>query len=384
MAIHLDNILRVNDPSGFVYYLGTLKPTQIKQLTFVPVVNSSGSEGSEFLNERPENGYQRSGDPKRMLEISEFFSEHNAAVIPPVVLSSRKTWTFKSYGKPPDFGSIEATDLAAIIDGQHRLGGLLKLANHPHATQELKERPIPFMAIDQLPAEQEQEEFIVINDTQKGVKKSLLHFLRREDTFPGQAAMALMEDASSVFKDRIDPQKKNDWTLILFGAAKECIELLFPKSFASVKQFDPYRDDESVRTAAFAMVLEYWEQVSKAFPEQWSDIQLMPPVGCTKTKEMPGTTKFRHRLLEETGIRAFSKLGNELFKRFWNKDKQSPYWAEIVVHLEKLAKSDTVQLVLSKPKMDSRVAEFDKALKSTGKAGVTAIFTYIEDELNKS
>ena len=38
MTVEVRNVLRVEDPIGVVYYLGTIKPQQIKELTFVPVV----------------------------------------------------------------------------------------------------------------------------------------------------------------------------------------------------------------------------------------------------------------------------------------------------------------------------------------------------------
>ena len=45
------------------------------------------------------------------------------------------------------FGSIEATDQAAIIDGQHRLGGLSMIAHDGESSDEALHRNIPFMAV---------------------------------------------------------------------------------------------------------------------------------------------------------------------------------------------------------------------------------------------
>jgi DNA-sulfur modification-associated len=84
--------------------------------------------------------------------------------------------------------------VAAIIDGQHRLGGLLRLVNDGEVGDELKSRPIPFMAIELMDMDREKQEFVDINYNQQGVKKSLIHYLNREDNFFGKAAAALMED----------------------------------------------------------------------------------------------------------------------------------------------------------------------------------------------
>ena len=116
-----------------------------------------------------------------------------------------------------------ADRLAAIVDGQHRLGGLWRLAHDDSLPDEIRDKPIPFMAILDMCLEREREEFVVINGKQIGVKKSLIRYLGREDTFQGRAADALMNDEESVFRGRIDEQKARDWTLILFGAAQECV-----------------------------------------------------------------------------------------------------------------------------------------------------------------
>lgn len=47
------------------------------------------------------------------------------------------------------------------------------MAIDPDVQEILKQRPIPFMAIDNLELTTEEQEFIDINDNQKGVKKSL-------------------------------------------------------------------------------------------------------------------------------------------------------------------------------------------------------------------
>lgn len=92
MSVELKNVLRIEDPSGFTYFLGSLMPRNIKELTFVPVVSKSSQAGtSASLNENEDQGYQRAGDPKRMEKIKSYVIENPDCVIPPVLLSARES-----------------------------------------------------------------------------------------------------------------------------------------------------------------------------------------------------------------------------------------------------------------------------------------------------
>lgn len=384
MPCELKNVLKVVDPTGLTYYLGTITPEEIKALTFVPVVTETSQQDNEVerLKEVP-GGYQRSGDTKRMIKIKEFIVKRPSCLIPPVLLSARGKWKFTpSSSTNKNIGTIQADEQAAIIDGQHRLGGLLQLAVDDNISDDLKKRPIPFMAIDSMDLDIEKQEFVDINGNQKGVKKSLLVYLEREDNFSAMAALALMEDEESVFKGRIDTQKKHDWTVFLFGAAKECIDLTYSRSFIIPKGFDPF-SSKDVRPAAIEFVLNYWRAVRDAMPEFWADMDKMPNFGVKKSKDKPGTTGFDYRLLEETGIRAFSKLASELFVTTWIDGMKSPSFELITNYLDQLAAREQVKLVLSKPSKNEEVLKIDSDLRSTGKAGVDAIFIHLKSELQR-
>jgi len=381
MPVELKNVLKVDDPSGFTYYLGSLTPNHIKELTFVPVVTKSPQAGTSLaLNERDEQGYQRAGDPARMEKIRAFVLNAPDCVIPPVLLSARGKWHFTPSSASKYFGALVAEDLAAIIDGQHRLGGLWKLVNDPEATSQLKERPIPFMLIEDMNIDKEQGNFIDINDNQQGVKKSLIKYLTRSQTFVGQAALALMEEEDSVFAGRITIQRKEDWSLILFGAAEECVALMFDSAFTTTTGFKPDATPEN-RTKAITLLLDYWRSVSKCFSEFWSDMDRMPPVHGPRTDTHPGTRSFEFRVLEETGIRAISKLGSFIFRQTWVPASSSPAWDQIETLLTQLSQEPKVRLALTKPTKNPAVLEMDPFLKSSGKAGVTAIYTQLETAL---
>ena len=384
MSTILTNILRIQDPTGLSYCLGTLSASEIKQLTMVPVVTESiPTDGDEYLqlNENSDHGYQRAGETKRMIQITNFVKDRPPCVIPPVLLSCRGKWTFVSDKNNSDYGTLEADELAAIVDGQHRLGGLWRLVNDDNIPDEVRDKPIPFMAILDMPLEREREEFVDINGKQIGVKKSLIAYLDREDTFVGRAADALMNDEESVFRGRIDEQKQRDWTLILFKAAQECVGEMFGSEL-TVK-FDPEHNEDQ-QEMGLEFVLRYWQIVSESLPQYWSDVELLPVVGTKKSKDRPGRSKFRYRLLEETGIRAFSRLAQEVMNYAWIDGASSPSWDTVADLMRRLGTSEELQWVLSKPRLNPEVAKRDVLLKSTGKAGVTRIFGYLKKEFMRA
>lgn len=375
--VEIEGVLKVED-GGNVYYLGTLTPGQIKSLTFVPVVSKT-TNGKDILNEKEEQGYQRAGDQGRMKKIQQFLEEKPDAVIPPVLLSGRGKWLFESTrGR---YGKLIAEDLAAIIDGQHRLGGLWMVAESTE-NEVLKSRPIPFMLVGHMGVEEEKKNFVNINDTQQGVKKSLLKYLGRHANFSGAAATALLEDDDSVFKGRIGLEQKKDWELFLFGAAAECVLLTFNTTFIKNTGFRPEESPDS-QAKAISFLLEYWKLVKLSFAPFWDDVGKMPDIGQPKSVEQPGTTKFDWRILEETGVRAFSKLGADLLWKSWMDGSKAPAFEQVKKYLDELAKQPKVKLALTKPRLNPEVLEMDPDLKSTGKAGVEAIYRVLRAELDR-
>lgn len=377
MPIAIYNVLRVEDPTGIVYYLGTISPQQIKELTFVPVVAlSTNANDPDCLVELAEHGYQRAGEPRRMEQIKNFILEYPRYMMPPVLLSARGEWSWEPAKAGSQFGTLQANGLAAVIDGQHRLGGLWRLASDPHTPEQLRERPVAFMLLDDLSIEEEKFDFIYVNDTQKGVKKSLLRYLDKDSEFSGQAAYALMEAEDSVFAGRIGVQRKDDWTLLLFGAMQECVVEIFNRDFMQLTQFRPASSAET-SARAIEFVLQFWRLVSTCLPIFWADIEKMPAVSTPKTQSHPGTRAFQYRLLEETGIRAMSRLGSEILQQAWMPATQSPGWDKVKELLAKIPNDQRAVLALTKPSADPAVLSQDPELRSTGKAGVNAIYRYL-------
>jgi DNA sulfur modification protein DndB len=373
----LNEVIKVEDRE-FVYYLGTIEPSQILELTFVPCeVPVAALEN--VLNIRHQGGYQREGDVKRMGKIKAHYSDNNGSLIPPVLLSTRGKWEFQSASKnTPNYGSIEAKDCAAIIDGQHRLGGLSLMSADSNISSEMKIRKIPFMAVQFIDEENEKIQFEIVNDEQKGIPKSHLKFINRGSHFPGMVADAFREAEDSVFCGRIGVAKRADWDLITFGSAEEIVAFTFDAFFCQ----NAFKPDVSMedRARGLRIALMYWQAVKDCFPTMWSDIDSMPMPSSSKTPTNPGRSKFQYRLLEETGLMAFAKLGSKVLNKAYLKNSGDIAWETVKVILRKIAEDQVVQLAFQKKNKDNQddLIGLDPQLQFQGKAGIPALWRVLE------
>ena len=376
----INNVLQIKDPSGLVYYLGAITPSQIMELTFVPcVVNVN----DDILNIRSQNGYQREGDRKRMKQIKEFYSEHTASLIPPVLLSTRGAWRFTPASARASIGSIEANDLASVIDGQHRLGGLSMIALNGDSSDEALHRNIPFMAVEFVDIKTESDEFEVINGKQKGIKPSHLKYIRKNETFAGNAAGMLREDTDSIFYGRIAIATRADCDLITFKAATDLVAYTFDNIFCT-NAFRPDSSEEN-QQKAMHVLSEYWKKVSQVFSLQWSDIEYMPAIFSVKSPEHPGRSKFVYRILEETGLRAFAKLGAIILTKSWLRAGNDVAWQNVDDLLKKVASDPRTQLALQKikPHNKNEIIAIDPGLQMQGLAGEKTLYNILYGALER-
>lgn len=380
MSNKINNVIQIVDPSGLTYYLGTITPAQIMELTFVPcVVNVN----DDVLVIRTQHGYQREGDKKRMGQIRDFYSTHTSSLIPPVLLSTRGAWKFIPKTTNSPFGSIEATDQAAIIDGQHRLGGLSMIAHNGESSDEALHRNIPFMAVHFNDVKIESDEFEVINGKQKGIKPSHLKYIRKNETFGGNAANMLKEDPDSVFAGRIAISTRADHDLITFKAATDLVAYTFDNVFG-VNAFRP--DTEENQQKAMFILLAYWKAVSQIFGNMWADIHMLPAPGTNRTPGNPGRNRFEFRLLEETGLRAFARLGSNILYKAWLAQSSDIAWHTVEDNLRKVAHDPTVQLVMQKLKPNNRdqILAVDARLQMQGLAGEKTLYSILYGALDRN
>ena len=295
-----------SDGSKRDYYLGSIRSDVAKALTFVPVALEETKNSP--LNENLENGYQRQGSPSRMKKFTEFLMEHPLSVIPPVVLSGRSNWKYTGDG---DFGSLDIYAPAAVIDGQHRLGGLVILFEK-HATI----RSIDFMLIPDLPLEDEKTEFTTINGTQRGVSKGLVKYI--EGSADAEIAQMLNEDEDSPFTRRITLVQKKPGELFTYAAVVNNVK----RTFADGKLNDLLLDTK------LEYLKRYWTIIADEFPEEWNDIE-----------RVDAREPMQFKLLETTGLSAWSLAGSDILAPAFNPVTHTMDWEAVAKLIRTVAAS---------------------------------------------
>ena len=324
-----------SDGSKREYYLGSIRSDVAKVLTFVPVALEEAKNSP--LNQNLEKGYQRQGSPARMKKFTQFLMEHPLSVIPPVVLSGRGNWKFVG---DDDFGSIDIYAPAAIMDGQHRLGGLILLCEK-HATI----RSIDFMLIPDLPLEEEKAEFATINGTQRKVSVGLVKYI--EGSYEAEVAELLNEDEDSPFSKRITLTLRKPGELFSFASVVNNVR----------RTFDGKLNDLLVDTKLEYMK-RYWTIIADEFPEEWNDME-----------RLDAREPIQFKLLETTGLSAWSLAGRDILSPAFNPITHTMDW-DAVAKLIRIVAASGLDL--------TKTGEFEGL---TGEVGAARIHKKIQSML---
>ena len=280
------------------YFFGTIRSDRIKNVTFVPVIEESRSSSGRVntcLNEDPEGGYQRPGSLTRMRALAKFLKENRNSIVPPVLLSGRCRWVFEQEGQDENTGKLIIQDRAAIIDGQHRIGGFVYLYENDSDV-----RQVSFILLPELDIEQEKREFVVVNNTQKGVPKPLTAYLEASEE--AQIAWGLNEEHGSPFKDKITKINLQRTHLFALHSVAKQVKRLF--SLGAVQNLDI---DEKIEYMS-----EFWTIIADQLQEEWSDIDKLD------NPDTRGRSDFEYKLLELTGLIAWSHTGSHIFLRSYS------------------------------------------------------------------
>ena len=280
-----------------VYYFGAISSDKIKSMTFVPAIEKGEQK---YLHEVvDDNSYQRPGSPSRMRSFAKFLKQHPNSVVPPIVISSRGKWSFSPTPSSEVIGSLALNGPAAIIDGQHRVGGYVHLYENE---TENNVRQVTFILLNDLSVADESSEFININNTQKGVPRALQSYL--EDNEPAQIAWALNEDPDSPFHGRISRTTlAKSHLFALHSAANQMKELFKMGGLTDLDQ------DTKVSFAS-----EYFTIVSDVFQTEWADIALLDE------ESSAGRRDFAYKILELTGLIAWCRAGSGILHRCYSSD----------------------------------------------------------------
>lgn len=274
------------------YLFGTIRSDKIKNVTYIPVIESSRKSP---LYEITENGYQRPGSLNRMKAFAKYLEANRNSVVPPILLSGRGTWQFHPDSNADDIGYISIQDRAAVIDGQHRVGGFVLL-------YELKGdvRDVSFILLPNLTPKQEEQEFVTVNNYQKGVPKPLTAYL--EDTEEAQVAWGLNEFPVSPFEGRITRTTMDRQHLFALHSVAKQVNRLF--SAGAVQDLEI---DQKIE-----FMSQYWLIIADALDEEWSDIEKLD------NPETRGRRDFSYKLLELTGLIAWAYTGVYIFSRSYS------------------------------------------------------------------
>lgn len=277
----------ITSPDGvvFEYYVGTLRSDLVRALTFVPVFEDSKKT---YLNEDTVDGYQRPASAARMRQFGAYLEENPLSVVPPVVLSGRSQWRFRA-------GQLEVFGPAAVIDGQHRLGGFVWLYEEKAMT-----RPVDFVLLPSLDLMEERREFIAINNTQKGVQKSLTVFLGDSDE--ARVAAGLAESVESPFFERVTIATRGKNHLFTLAAVAKNVERTFVHG--------AFPADLSV-DAKIEIMCSYWDIIADVFPEEWEDMTRRPQ---------------SFKLLETTGLIACSLAASDILGPAFDPSTKTVNW----------------------------------------------------------
>jgi len=177
------------------------------------------------------------------------------------------------------------------------LGGFVALFEKKNIS-----RDVPFILLDNLTLDEEKSEFVVVNNSQKGVPKSLTAFL--ENSEEAQIAWRLNEDPDSPFHGRIARASKTKQILFNLHSVAKQIKELFKH---------PPLDDLDIDTKV-EFTEKFFTVVADALPDEWADMEKL------EKENTKGPKEFEYKLLELTGLIAWTVVGAMILHRSYTED----------------------------------------------------------------
>ncbi|MBA0265049.1 DGQHR domain-containing protein [Stenotrophomonas maltophilia] len=262
------------------------------------------------------HGYQRNPDERRFKPIGEYFAE-NPYLVPPILVSVRvdvdsdirTVAELLAANNMAEIAKRYGHQVASVIDGQHRIGGMLHAAKFD---KDFAEFLVPVTLFFGLSFEAEAEVFNTINSSQRKLPKALIEVTRgdiseREELTHAQMvrkiAFGIARDKDSVWFDQINmtggraPSQK-----VTYEGLRRSVANMFPANLLSrLRQagLDPLDDAAK----------PFWRKVGELFPDAWN--------GRSRTVTDPDTNQsheetVQYRLKELVGVASLSRLGQDI------------------------------------------------------------------------
>lgn len=332
--------------------LATVTCENARRLLFIPSYNEVDPASSAA----DKHGYQRPPAGQRIRPIAKYvMTEENAARVPPLFVSARV-----SHDDAVDYvamlhdGNIDGIiarfgeKSTAVVDGQHRLLGLL------HAAEEDKKFAprIPLMVNFGLSFAEEAELFNTLNSTQQKLPKALIEVNKGDITESGaishsqairRLTFALCRDTDSPW----GPDEKGVETINMTGARDTERPVTYEglrRSTSNMFPADFHRRLERMEpNLPLTFAKRYWKAVANACPAAWQGI----PATRTQVDESGDehTVKIHYRLKDLVGVASLAKLGKDILEAQvisreedtlealvgrlsevdWEKDKDNPW-----------------------------------------------------------
>jgi DNA sulfur modification protein DndB len=285
----------LDDGSKREYFLGQISSSLVGEATFVPVIADEARKVRRtrtYLFET-DNGYQRPGSSKRMEGFARYLMENKFRFSPSVVLSGRDLWQYDE-----KTNSISVRGRAAIIDGQHRTGGYVAAYLNDGI-----DRMLDFVVLN-VSIEEEEQLFLDINSNAKSVSTGIVSVLGR--SAGSLVAEELNSNPDSIFLNRFYIAQKSPGTLFNIASVAKEVGTTFSNGV-----FEDIRDNVDIM---FEIMSSYWEIIADAFPDEWRDME---------------SKKGEHKLLELTGLMAFSLAANELLAPAYDIEKMTVDYSEV-------------------------------------------------------
>ena len=307
-----------NEGNTLVYYTGIMTSDVAKGITYVPVMKHLVSNKSPLVEKG--NGYQRPGSGPRMRTFAKYLRDHPLAIVPPVLLSTRDRWTFIE-GDFEDFGDLEVRGAAAIIDGQHRLGGFISLF-------ETDGEPVAFdfIAYEGLSDKEEAQVFNTINGNAKGVPKGLGAVIA--GSWSTQIALRLTEDPGSPFYGHFYIASTREIEGAAFNISSIDKEVKRTFNHGSFSNLVEMEDVDSM----FEIMQQYWDIIAEYFPVEWEDIFEK------KARDQV------YKLLELTGIIAWSSAAADILGPNYDSEARVLDWERVREIISDIASSGELDL----------------------------------------
>lgn len=316
---NIQRFTRADDEGNtLVYYTGIMSSDVAKEITYVPVMKHLVSNKSPLVEKG--NGYQRPGSGPRMRTFAKYLRDNPLAIVPPVLLSTRDRWTFIE-GEFEDFGELEVRGAAAIIDGQHRLGGFISLFETDGEPVEFD-----FIAYEGLSADEEAQVFNTINGNAKGVPKGLGAVIA--GSWSTQIALRLTEDPGSPFCGHFYIASTREIEGAAFNISS--IDKEVKRTF-NHGSFTNLVETEDVDTM-FEIMQQYWDIIAEYFPVEWEDIFEK------KARDQV------YKLLELTGIIAWSSAATDILGPHFDSDTKVLDWEAVREIISDIASSGELDL----------------------------------------